>query len=74
MSQDHQDITKPRAIDGLPVWLDIVQEKVGSLRFGIVQIVVHNSEVVQIERTERIRFDNARPGRTRKPNSVGGEP
>jgi hypothetical protein len=27
------------------------------MRFGVVQIVVHDSKVVQIERTERMRFD-----------------
>jgi hypothetical protein len=39
-------------------WLDSVQQQVQSLRFGIVQIVVHDSRVVQIERTEKIRFDH----------------
>jgi len=73
MSQDHQDAMRPRASGGLPAWLDIVQKEVGSLRFGVVQIVVHDSEVVQIERTEKIRFDNARPGKTRKPFSLEGE-
>jgi len=73
MSQDHRNAVKPRIGDGLPAWLDIVQKKVGSLRFGVVQIIVHDSEVVQIERTERIRFDNSRPGKTRKPDSVEGE-
>jgi len=74
MSQDHQDTMKPRTSGGPPGWLDVVQKEVGSLRFGVVQIIVHDSEVVQIERTEKIRFDNARPGRTRKPNSAEGAP
>jgi hypothetical protein len=34
-----------------------VTEKVKSMRYGIVQIVIHDSKVVQIERTERTRFD-----------------
>ena len=38
-------------------WLDLVAEKVGKLRFGVVQIVVHDSHVVQIERTEKVRLD-----------------
>jgi hypothetical protein len=33
---------------------------------------VHDSEVVQIERTERIRFDHVRLGRSRKSDSVEG--
>ncbi len=43
-------------------WLSLVQGQVQSLRFGVVQIVVHDSQVVQIERTEKVRFDNG--GRT----------
>jgi hypothetical protein len=37
-------------------WLDIVRQQVGSLRFGVVQIVVHEARVVQIERTEKVRL------------------
>jgi hypothetical protein len=38
-------------------WLEVVAEKIKTMRFGVVQIVVHDSKVVQIERTERTRFD-----------------
>ena len=40
-------------------WLEVVNEQVNHLRFGIVQIVVHDGRVVQIEKTEKIRFDKA---------------
>ena len=40
-------------------WLQVVNEQVNHLRFGIVQIVVHEGRVVQIEKTEKIRFDKA---------------
>ena len=40
-----------------PDWLAIVSKQVESLRFGVVQIVVHESRVVQIERTEKLRLD-----------------
>jgi hypothetical protein len=40
-------------------WLQIVQEQVASLRFGVVQIVVHDSRVVQIECTKKVRLDKA---------------
>ena len=40
-------------------WLDVVRQAVGTLRFGIVQIVVHDGRVSQIERTERMRFEKA---------------
>jgi hypothetical protein len=41
-------------------WLEIVRRQVGSLRFGLVQIVVHDSQVTQIEKTERVRLDKTR--------------
>ena len=49
-------------------WLDVVAAKVKDLRFGTVQIVVQDSRVVQIERTEKTRLEqqstNFRPDRT----------
>lgn len=44
----------------LPDWLAIVREKVESLRFGVVQIVVHDAKVTQIERTEKTRLASGR--------------
>ena len=41
---------------GNNTWLDLVRQHVGSLRFGVVQIVVHEKRVVQIERTEKVRL------------------
>ena len=40
-----------------PGWLHLVAEQVESLRFGVVQIVVHENRVVQIEKTEKVRLD-----------------
>ena len=37
-------------------WLDIVRQKVGSMRFGSVQIVVHEGRVTQVESTEKTRL------------------
>jgi hypothetical protein len=39
-----------------PDWLRVVQDKVESLRYGIVQLVVHDGRVTQIERTEKTRI------------------
>ena len=41
-------------------WLEIVRRQVGSLRFGVVQIVVHDSQMTQIDKTERVRLDKSR--------------
>ncbi len=46
---------------GQPSWLELVQRQVGSLRYGVVQIVVHDSQVTQIEKTERVRLNPAGP-------------
>ena len=48
---------KPATKVGSEEWLETVRRQVGSLRFGVVQIVVHDSRIVQIEKTARIRFD-----------------
>ena len=41
----------------LPDWLEVVRSQVESLKFGTVQITVHDSKVVQIERVERTRLE-----------------
>lgn len=43
--------------EAAPEWLKIVREQVANLRFGVVQIVVHEHRVVQVERTEKVRFE-----------------
>jgi len=42
------------------LWQEIVRQQVGSLHYGVVQIVVHDSQVTQIEKTERVRLDKPR--------------
>jgi hypothetical protein len=39
-------------------WLSVVKAQVEGLRYGVVQVIVHDSRVVQVERTERIRLDS----------------
>jgi hypothetical protein len=41
-----------------PDWLRVVQQKVETLRYGVVQLVVHDGRVTQIERTEKIRLNS----------------
>ena len=42
-------------------WLAMVAEQIATLRFGVVQIVVHDGRVVQIEKTEKVRLDKPAP-------------
>ncbi len=47
-------------------WLELVIQHVSSLRYGVVEIVVHDSRVIQIEKTERVRLEktsNDKPSR-----------
>jgi hypothetical protein len=39
------------------LWLELVREQVTSLKFGTVQITVHDSRVTQVERLEKVRLD-----------------
>jgi hypothetical protein len=50
----------PNNTPSSPDWLELVREKVQSLRFGVVQIVVHDSKVTQIERTEKTRLQSVK--------------
>lgn len=50
-----------RSNDGAPDWLRLVQEKVESLRYGVVQLIVHDGRVTQIERTEKTRVGPGQP-------------
>jgi hypothetical protein len=38
-------------------WVNVVCEHVEDIKFGVVQIVVHESRVTQVERIERVRFE-----------------
>lgn len=59
MSSTHENPPVVSAA-GLPDWVALVREKVESLRFGVVQLVVHDGRVTQIERTEKTRLPAAR--------------
>jgi len=45
-------------------WLKIVSQKVAKLRFGSVQITVHDGQVTVVESIEKTRFipNNKAPG------------
>ncbi len=45
--------------DAEQAWTRVVVEKVRALRYGNVQIKVHESQVVLVEATEQTRFDLA---------------
>lgn len=40
-------------------WQDVVERQVSALRFGSLQITVHEGKVVQIERSVKVRLDKS---------------
>ncbi len=55
--------TLPAAPAREPEWLALVRSKVEGLRYGVVQLVVHDGRVTQIERTEKTRLASDREER-----------
>jgi|GEM_PF-4820741 len=53
------------------LWLEIVQDRIGSMLFGEVEIVIQDSKVIQIDSTERLRLD---PPQQRQAPRTSGRP
>jgi hypothetical protein len=49
----------------MPEWLELVKRQVNSLKYGSVQITVHDSRVTQVEKLEKVRLDRPDPASTR---------
>jgi hypothetical protein len=47
-----------------PNWLQLVRKQVESLKFGTVQITVHDSQVTEVVRAEKVRLERAKPSDT----------
>lgn len=47
--------SKPLGWDA--AWIDRISESLAGIQYGSVQIVIHDGRIVQIERTEKRRFD-----------------
>jgi len=61
---DAYEALKAKSSDELK-WLDLVIQQVSSLRYGVVEIVVHDSRVIQIEKTERVRLEKPEPPKSK---------
>ena len=42
-----------------PALLQELRQALRSIRYGTIEIVIHDGRVVQLERREKIRFDHA---------------
>lgn len=50
-------MVKPLQVD--PIWLERIAESLEGIMFGSVQIVVHEGRIVQVDKTERYRFNDS---------------
>ncbi len=41
---------------GQAEWLSLIERRINGLRFGAIQIVIHEGKVTQVEITEKTRF------------------
>ncbi|MBQ4899593.1 YezD family protein [Paenibacillus sp. Marseille-P2973] len=48
-------MAKPLKVDG--VWLERIAGLLNEMEFGSLNIVVHEGQIVQVERTERKRYE-----------------
>lgn len=53
---DHSELLSLR---DRSIWLEPLLDAVRQLRFGSVEITVHDSRIVQIERKEKLRFETS---------------
>ena len=45
--------TKPHTLEP---WIEIIRRRVGAMRFGSVQLTIHDGRVTQVEATEKTRL------------------
>jgi hypothetical protein len=57
IKQAPASLPAPAFIETTPPWMAVVTHKAKNLDFGTIQIVIHDSKVVQIDVTQRHRFD-----------------
>jgi hypothetical protein len=50
-------MAKPLEVD--QQWLERIADQVGGLKYGHVTITVHDGRIVQMDRTERTRYDGS---------------
>ena len=64
MATTDLDHSEPLLDRDQPTWVETLLDAVRQLRFGSVEITVHDGRIVQIERKEKLRFEtigNQRP-------------
>lgn len=57
MASAVSDRSVPTVATDSESWLEVIERQVKALKFGSVQITVHEGRVVQIETSVKVRFD-----------------
>ncbi|MBA9083593.1 hypothetical protein FHR92_000036 [Fontibacillus solani] len=60
-------MAKPLQVDDL--WLERIAGLLNEMEFGSLNIVVHEGQIVQVERTERKRYELGAAGSTKSSGS-----
>ncbi|MBP1154860.1 MULTISPECIES: YezD family protein [unclassified Paenibacillus] len=47
-----------KPLDKDDLWTHRIIQSINGLEYGMVQIIIHDGKIVQIERTERKRFES----------------
>ncbi|WP_169090340.1 YezD family protein [Paenibacillus sp. PL91] len=56
-----------RPVEVADEWLKRIKEQLVGVQYGVIQITIHNGQIVQIDRTERSRYDTEKsPSAARK--------
>ncbi|MBN2982865.1 MULTISPECIES: YezD family protein [Cohnella] len=61
----------PKPLELSESWVNRITDAVSGLQYGTVQIIVHDGRIVQIERTERRRFDEVAERRSARDGAQG---
>lgn len=51
-------IESPSTLSPHANWLNIVRAKADGIRFGTIQVVIHDGRITQIESTEKTRLED----------------
>jgi hypothetical protein len=62
-----ENVSVPAQGPSEPEWIALVRSQVQDLRYGVIQLVVHDGRVTQIDRTEKVRLGSERPVRSAHP-------
>ena len=75
MSEDPTSESKrgQESRDALPEWLQLVRRHLESLKYGTVQITVHDSEVTEVVRSEKTRLPRQKTSGQGKSQTTGSE-